>query len=333
MNSRSRAPRCLLLAISPIVSLPGFGATGSERASLKILTITALLACILGASTVKAIEPVSLPAMQPPISEIKPGDFVFELLPKSMQRNPQLDMTVSCQLTEYGRTVAPATPEHPVYYLSQYAGLQEYGELIGGRFRMDQKYLDQLFTRSLSTNGYLPAVDDMHRPTLILIYQWGSFYAMSNEDRRIFPLLAFRQDSQRAALVRGFRPVGSRAQGNRNTYGGEFFGSVSRSYESEFLSYQSRHDLYFAVVSAYEYAALAKGEHKLVWRATLTVNGEGVSMEESLPPLVLTAGTTFGRDTGGARIVSRRVRRSSVTLGPLIILENDVPDPEKSDRR
>jgi hypothetical protein len=99
-----------------------------------------------------------------------------------------------------------------------------------------------------------------------------------------------------------------------------------RSPRDEHLRYQIEHDLYYVVVSAYDYSRLTKGERHLAWRTTLTVNSEGVSLTDTLPPLIASATDFLGRDTGKSVALQRRINRGSVKLGPLIIIGEATPD-------
>ncbi len=266
---------------------------------------------------------INLPVMEPPKSDILPGEHAFRLLPLSMQQDPRFEMTILCELTPYGRTLAPATPERPVYYVSQAGGPQQLGETTGGE-KMPENFA-KILTRSLSTNGYLPAEGTPQPPSLVLIYHWGSSYEMDIDSRINFPEQDFRQRQERAALI------GLSAFDRRSLPDGDFFSRLFPvTLEQERLAVQGQHSLYFTVVSAYDYASLARGERQLVWRAHLTAAAQGVSMRESLPALVLTAGTSFGRDTQGAQFVTRRALRGKVELAPLIMVQNDVTDPGQS---
>ena len=50
-----------------------------------------------------------------------------------------------------------------------------------------------------------------------------------------------------------------------------------RTQEKEYLRDQAEDDLYFVAASAYDYAKLAQGEKKLVWRTTMTVTSAGLT--------------------------------------------------------
>jgi hypothetical protein len=232
----------------------------------------------------------------------------FSLLPKSIQRQPDLQMTLYCALTPYGKTLPKTTPENPTRYILHQDGMKAFGEIYGGHVSPAPEYLQRMLTRSLTVNGYLPATEDGPPPTLALFYYWGPYQAMDKEERLAFPEQALRQRLERAKLVGG--DVFARQTDEALSFSRLFPRTTIR----EYLDYQAEHDLYYAIVSAYDYAALTRGERKLVWRANLTVNAEGVSLAESLPPLVLSAGPVLGRDTAEPLIVSRRVFRTWVDL-------------------
>jgi hypothetical protein len=217
-------------------------------------------------------------------------------------------MTLFCQLSPYGKTLPEVTAEHPAYYVIHLGGLKEFGEVYAGQVSPSNEYMERMLTRALTVNGFLPAEADQHPPTLVLITHWGAHQSMDFETRQLFPEQERRQRLERARLVGGnpFLEKTNEAM--------EFGGPLVRDQRREFFDYQAAHDLYFAIVTAYDYAALSRGERKLVWRANLTVNGEGVNLAESLPPLVLSAGPVLGRDTTEPQIVNRRVFRTWVDL-------------------
>lgn len=85
---------------------------------------------------------------------------------------------------------------------------------------------------------------------------------------------------------------------------------------------------YFVVASAYDYAAMRHGKRVLLWRTKMTVNSSGISMGESLPTLVTTAGPYFGRDMTGPVTLTHRIdREGKVEVGePVVVPDEAVPD-------
>ena len=84
---------------------------------------------------------------------------------------------------------------------------------------------------------------------------------------------------------------------------------------------------YFVIASAYDCAAMAKGERVLLWRTKMTVNSSGISMTESLPSLIASAGPYFGREMPEPVTLTRRmVREGRVEVGtPTVIDDNSTP--------
>ena len=136
----------------------------------------------------------------------------------------------------------------------------------------------------------------------------------------MFPEKYHQQVLERAVLVggRSFR----KEMSDRISYGDNIAYHTSKI---DFLTEQAVTDLYYVIVSAYDFNALKRGERQLIWRANLTVSAIGVSMTDSLPALVLTGGPFFGRDLKESEILFRRVQRGVVELGPTKVLEANVP--------
>jgi hypothetical protein len=175
--------------------------------------------------------------------------------------------------------------------------------------------------RALAVNGYQPA-DAGQTPGLALIYYWGSHSGMDLEQQMMFPELHEQQVLERAMLVGGTRY--RRKIADEFAFGYTF---ADRGGKMSFLFEQISGDVYFVVVSAYDHAELAAGRRRLVWRTLMSVSTNGIAMRDALPPLLLTAGNYFGRETAEPVALHRRARRGTVTLGPLHIVAGDVPAP------
>ncbi|MEO7411801.1 MAG: hypothetical protein ABIZ81_00465, partial [Opitutaceae bacterium] len=103
---------------------------------------------------------------------------------------------------------------------------------------------------------------------------------------------------------------------------------ADRTQEREFLRDQTNEDLYFVVASAYDGQALARGERKLAWRTSMTVNTKGVSMAETLIPLVTAAAPFFGHETAEPQInVSRVPRNTRVDVGTPTVVPDKTGKP------
>lgn len=285
--------------------------------------IRVILTLALASVGLRAQEPGPPPQIEPPRVK-EPGEIDFTLLPKSFASKPRIDMTVYSELTELGRTLPDASPENPAYYVSFNNGYQPMGHNPTAEHPPVAATIEALLQRVLAQRGFLAAGDTGPAPTVALFYHWGSHSGISLAESLEAPEMGkLRQQDivQRAKLVGG----PAYAEKLARELSGDLL-RIDRSPRENHLRYQIENDLYYVVVSAYEYHSLTQGQRRLLWRTTLTVNDQGVSMQETLPPLIASATDFFGRDTKDTVALQRRINRGSVTLGPLIIIENDVPD-------
>ncbi len=257
------------------------------------------------------------------------GAWYQFLIPQAFTPNPQLEMSAFTEFTPAGRKLAAVSPDRPVYYVAQDQGYQPKGDVVAGDHPPEGAGLTRFMRQALANRGYLPAGDESHPPGLALVFYWGSHYALDPEMAGMFSELAERHLQERASLV------GGRRYAHQLNLQMAFGTSLAdRSAKKDFLRHQSARDLYYVVVSAYDFKDLARGEHRLLWRTTLTVGANGVSMRESLPPLILTGGEYFGRAMDDTVALRRAVRRGTVNLGPLRIIESDFPEePRRHHRR
>ncbi len=117
-------------------------------------------------------------AKAPPVDEAKSvettkGKWTFHLLPKTLQKNPALDMTVITEMTPEGAKRPLVTPEAPAYYFLQPTKLMSVGEGSVGRKPVPADALQAMMQSALAKNGFLAAAPPEHAPTLLLVCEWG----------------------------------------------------------------------------------------------------------------------------------------------------------------
>lgn len=88
---------------------------------------------------------------------------------------------------------------------------------------------------------------------------------------------------------------------------------------------------YFVIASGYDYAEVSRGNRVLLWRTKMTVNSLGISMVESLPALIASAGPYLGRDMSEPATLSHRISREGrVHIGTATVVEDTVSVPPKA---
>ena len=311
------------------------------RAGIVSLLLPAWLA-----SAGVAAEPASAPA--------KKSEWVFSLLPKSLQKNPLLEITVITEMTEAGKKLPAVSPSAPVYYEAFSPGPKHLGETAGNEVTLPPAEIERLLTRSLAANGYQPAVPPAHPPALLIIYTWGSHALLTEADSEN-PSLSGNQVARnlldRAALVGGEKfarqllelferaDAMSLAANVPPPPGGEpvltpaameFANPVSvfkrADPKNEFLVDQAASNVYYVVASAYDYRSVSEKRRVLLWRTRMTVGADGVSQAQTLPTLVLSAAPFFGKDMPDAAIISKRpVREGTVDVGTPRVVEPASP--------
>lgn len=250
----------------------------------------------------------SEPAGRPAPTVVKPGGFVFNLLPKSFQSSPTMETSVFTEVTPFGRHVPPPSTAQPTYYFLHSGGYKLLGHSTpAGDKSPAPADLERVLVNSLARNGYR-VTDAAHPATLLINYFWGSFAAMDHEDRQNFPRLAQQEYIQRALLVGGVKFA--KDVDHTFTYGE---GPREQIGKARDLRDQAADDLYYLVATAYGFTAQGRQQ---VWRTTMTVNSRGVSLAETLQPLVELAAPYFGRDLPEPELMTARFSRTGhVELG------------------
>ncbi len=324
------------------------------------LSLAAFVALPAFALAAAAPETSAKPAKPEP----KKSEWVFSLLPKSLQKNPQIDLTVITEMTEAGKKLPPVSSSAPAYFISQSGGFKQLGHAPGNEKSLAPEQVEKLLTRALAPNGYYPAEPAKKEPTLAIIYVWGSHNLLVEGDADNPSLsgeMVARNLLDRAALVGGekfakqmlelFQQADSMAlsapapradpSGVMPTMqpilGPEqmaFMNPVNQfkraNAKNEFLVEQAAEDVYYVVASAYDYQSLLKKQRVLLWRTRMTVAAQGVSQEQTLPTLIATAAPYFGKDMTEPEILTRRpVKDGNVEIGTPTVVEPAPAAPAK----
>lgn len=256
--------------------------------------------------------------------------YVFSLLPKAFQTRPVLAISVVTDLTVAGRSLKPPTAQEPVYYYDFPSGYHHEGHGASEQGNVSSEEIKKLFQAALASSNYLPFTKD-HPPTLVLFFLWGVHSKLDKNDLETgqggFSDVRFHNLLSRAALVGGdqFAKELTKAIDQQSRSGGPsssildpVYLFTNRDDLTRNLMDQVLDDCYYVVISAYESAALARGERKLLWRTKMSTPAQGVSLVETTPALIASGRPFFGREMSEPSIVGKRINRDGkVEVGDL----------------
>lgn len=101
--------------------------------------------------------------------------LTFNFLPRSLQSKPKLNCNVITELTGEGRKRAPKLAVAPQYYVIQAGGYLKMGDgAPAGEIPLSDARLIRALTASLAESGFQLSSSPAQRPTLAVIYSYGS---------------------------------------------------------------------------------------------------------------------------------------------------------------
>lgn len=252
-----------------------------------------------------------------------------EWLPRSFVKNPVLDVTVITEAAPAGRELAAPTADAPAYYFHHAAGYRETGHGYAGLSKPPVADVERAVRQSLAGAHFRPA-DAAHAPTLVLISHWGTYNRLDPD----FPDVSNRELLTRLALIGGvrladelrgviqreeaFRGPGAGVALNSTSLLSEFHRFSERDALTRRIVDQARADSYGLVLSAYDYAALARGERRLLWRTKVSTDSSGLNFSETIPALAAAGREFFGRPMETPSTLTRNLRsRERIEYGEL----------------
>jgi hypothetical protein len=326
-----------------------------------------LFSALLPAALVAATPAVKV-APQVPEKPAKSSPIVFSLFPKSLQRNPKLDFNIITEMSAEGRKWPIPTAEHPAYYVAQPGGPYNGGiGAIHGIKAPPVEKLQQMMEKSLAEGGYLVSDGAAHPPTIVVLYHWGSHSFQPDGDiegtdadgnattTQTIPEVELRkalmdramllggikfakevarameETDQKAAMSVNAAPASETPMGTIGDMMQNPFDRLrNQSLEMDRLVSELFSSSFFVVASAYDYAAVAKGQRHLLWRTKMTVNSTGINMVESVPSLIASAGPYYGRELVDPVVITKRVSRDGkVEVGTPTVVP-DAPPPAQA---
>lgn len=318
-----------------------------------------LLAAALAGAVSAATAPATPTEKKPAKSD---SDWVFSLLPKSLQKNPQLELTVITEMTDAGRKLPPVTPQQPAYFEPFSGGPKHLGDTTSQKYMLKQAEIERVLFKALASSGYLPAKAPEHPPGLVIIYTWGSHNLLNEADAENpsnSAEMVARNLLDRAAMVGGEKfakellrlfeqadalsiaaraPVAPDGNAVITPEMVAFMNPVEmfkrQAAKNEMLVDQAAADIYYVVATAYDYKAMAQNRRLVLWRTRMTVSSAGVSAEQAMPTMVLNAGPYFGKEMKEAEVTTKRsLRDANVEIGTATVVESDAKAPPPTKKK
>lgn len=94
--------------------------------------------------------------------------------------------------------------------------------------------------------------------------------------------------------------------------------------EADRLQTVLNEDRLYVMIAAFDAAALARHEKRLVWRTNISIPSRHHALPRELAVMMKSAGPHFGRDTAVPVMVDDRVRNAEVQIGTATVMETDV---------
>lgn len=219
----------------------------------------------------------------------EPGFSFTTMLERLLPKHDVQVITVT-DTTDWGKALPPVSPAQPAYYVAVNLGFGDFGGAVAGIKPPPTQAMNRTIIKVLARQGYLPA-SDAHPPTQIICWTWGTM----NTDY-------FDIDGPQLNLTQKLRFMGGRKSGllrsDRAGYPEELeTGLAYFDANAHTLLDAASEDLYISALSGYDFAALRRGERRLLWTTKISCPSLGLDLGETLPTMLAIAGPYIGRET------------------------------------
>jgi hypothetical protein len=335
----------------------------SKRSLLAALGFVASVASLYAAGS----EPGGA---APRKKETQVGQFLSDLLPIAWQKRPNVRFNVFTEMTPAGRAQPAPTRDHPLTYFAPPGTFAQTGWAVAsGEKPPPWEKLREAMQKALGDNGYMPVDADKQRPDLLIVFTFGSHGTdLAQLSEGDLPTTAeemvnsafqdpeaIRDTIRRAEFIGGAKvakelttALKEEAENNRTNRsagmkivpvnpdpGSPFqllvhFGDTDAIRNVVELAF---HTCYFVTATAYDFNGVANKQKIPLWQTRMTIEAQGVSMEEVLKPLIVNTGDFLGRETPESVVIKKRIdREGSVSVGTPTVVPSDaaaMPEAKK----
>jgi len=308
--------------------------------------MVALAVCVAFSTAASAAGTASPQTATPAgvASSSRAGDFFASLLPVAWQKRPTVVFNAITEMTPEGKKRRVPTPQQPMYYYLPSAQFAQRGDVPAGETPPSTASLEEAMRKALATNGYLPVSPEHPRPDVLIVLDFGSHGSLlpSIDSARdaIGQLIDPRRalNSAQVDLPIRLEDVVERARflgGDKfaldflNTVrfdqavgraprGAPFY-MFMQSYDADVVEHFIEiafHSIYYVRATAFDFGGVAQKQKVPLWQSRMSIEAQGVSMEEILKPLIVQTASFLGRETPEPLWITRRVdREGKVEIG------------------
>ncbi len=297
-----------------------------------------------------------------------------DLLPIGLQKRPNVLFNVYTEMTPAGRGRPEPSPQKPLTYFAPPGKYVQTGwQVSGGERPPPWGQLKEVMQKALAANGYNPTTDERQRPDLLIVFSYGAFstdiasIAIDPETQTpVFPppvtaeellewlivpppmnpyydVMAGRDVIERARFIGGAR-VAKELQDAlffERTYAGPIDGSPVRvllhgggGENLRQVLELAFHSCYFVTATAFDFSGVEKKERQVLWQTRMTIETQGVTMDEVLKPLIVNTGAYLGRETPETVILKKRLdREGRVEIGEAKVVNDAATAAPPSDAK
>jgi hypothetical protein len=218
------------------------------------------------------------------------------------------------------------TKESPVYYIILGGAERTLGDPIAGEKMPDPTVLKYEIARALHSQGFLLTRVGGPRPQIAILYSYGtanlSTVDLDDTDpttgETTTTTISFNR-REIAALVGAFKA-------DRH---------LLMSSEADRINEAARDNRLYVFIAAFDVEALAKKQHRIIWRTRISIDSRRRTLPESLPVMLASAAPYFGTETELPKFIEDIDRRKAeVIIGTPTVVEDPVakappPSPAK----
>lgn len=216
------------------------------------------------------------------------------------------EVNVNVMMTDAGRKLTPASPKDPVRYLPIVGGYRNEGAPAADDAQPQRERVLKLFVKTLSERGYVATQKTTPAPALVLAFYWGTMNPEVDFD-----------PNDPESLGTGFNQ-----KDMLDLVGGQQREKLRYSRDLNTVYEDALDDRFFAIVTAYDYAAAKQKKRVVLWQARMSTRSKGVTLESVLPSLIASGGPLFGRETDRPKWVEMPVApQGTVEIGTPTVKE------------
>ena len=245
-----------------------------------------------------------------------------------LARSEEPEVLIASDVLVGDDEVTRPTKETPIWYYLYGGSERSLGQSVAGERMPPQSEFEQQLTDMLAKQGFVRSEMGGAMPSIIIVYSFGSANLDIMEWSDSSMDAEGNETTSTDGIILNHREMATLTGASKARF------EQLNSDQIDAINEAMAEDRLYVQLAAFDAEALKTKKKRMLWRTSMTISSRRNSLSTAFPAMLASAAPYFGADIKTPAVITEDDRRNtSVDLGDLEVIENDVSDSDEKSPR